>query len=283
MPRIENKFDPGSSGVLASGRFFRTRALLWGIVLFAVALGFFFASVFAAGWLGLRGNWFYVPPIVLPLLACWIYAVLVRRFERREPWEIQIRVPMLTEIPLGFLFGGAFITAMWLIVLSLNLYGTHRGVWRGWFSDLVFDSYISAVLEELAFRAVTLRILSRVWGVPAGVVLSSILFGVAHFSHGSWLGILGIIVNAGLALGLLYVITGRLWLSIGMHLGFDFIETSVLGVGSKHGLLVSTPKAGAAAWLSGGTFGPDAAVPAMIFGLVVNAVLWHIAFRKRTT
>jgi hypothetical protein len=229
----------------------------------------------------LRGNWFYVPPIALPLLACWTYALLVRRFERREPWEIQLGPPALFELPVGFLFGGAFITVMWLILLSVRLYNAHRGVWTHWFSDLVFDSYISAVLEELAFRAVMLRIFARVWGVPAGVVLSSILFGLAHFTHGSWLGILGIIVNAGLAMGLLYVITGQLWMSIGMHLGFDFIETSVLGVGSNHGLLVNTPKAGAAAWLTGGTFGPDAAVPAMIFGLVVNAVLWRIAFRRR--
>jgi membrane protease YdiL (CAAX protease family) len=287
MPQIEtqteNRFNPGWSGVLASGRLFRTRALLWAALLWAGALGFFFASVFGAGWMGLRGNWFYVPPIVIPLLACWLYALLVGWFERREPWEIQIGAPMLSELPIGFLFGGAFIAAMWLILLSLKLYQAHRGVWTGWFGDLVFDSYISAVLEELAFRAVMLRIFSRVWGTRAGVVLSSILFGLAHFSHGSWLGILGIIVNAGLAIGLLYVISGRLWLSIGAHLGFDFIESSVLGIGSHHGLLVNTPKAGAAAWLTGGTFGPDAAIPAMIFGVLVNVLLWRLAFGKEVT
>jgi hypothetical protein len=84
-------------------------------------------------------------------------------------------------------------------------------------------------------------------------------------------------------MGLLYVMTGRLWMSIGMHPGYDFIETSVLGIGSHHGFLVNTPKPGAAAWLTGGMFGPDAAVPAMILGLLINAVLWHYAFGRRTT
>jgi membrane protease YdiL (CAAX protease family) len=84
-------------------------------------------------------------------------------------------------------------------------------------------------------------------------------------------------------MGLLYVMTGRLWMSIGMHPGYDFIETSVLGIGSHHGFLVNTPKPGAAAWLTGGTFGPDAAVPAMILGLLINAALWHYAFGRRTT
>jgi uncharacterized protein len=282
MPRLVNtKFDPGSSGVLASGGLLKTRAFLWGTLLFTVVLVFFFASVFGAKWMGLHGNWFYVPPIALPLLACGIYAVLVKRFERRNAWEIQIGAPLLSDIPPGFLFGGVFITGMWLLLWGLRLYTVHRGTWAHWFDDLVFDSYISAVLEELAFRAVLLRIFSRIWGARTGVILSSIIFGLAHISHGSWLGVFGIIVNAGVSMGLLYVITGRLWMSIGMHLGYDFIETSLLGIDSNHGFLVSMPKAGAAAWLTGGTFGPDAAVPAMVLGLLVNVILWRFAFRTR--
>jgi uncharacterized protein len=284
MPPTEiDRFDPGSSGVLASGRLFKTRSLLWALFLFTVVLWFFFASIFAARWLGLHGNWTYAPPTVLPLLACWIYALLVRRFERRPPWEIQISPALLFDVPIGFLFGAVFITGMWLLVWSLKLSAAHRGIWRHWFDDLLFNSYISGVLEELAFRAVLCRILSRIWGVRTGVILSSVLFGLAHITHGSWLAVLGIILNAGIAMALLYVITGRLWMSIGMHLGYDFVETSVLGIGNHHGLLINTPKPGAAAWLTGGTFGPDAAVPAMILGLLINVALWRLAFRKRMT
>ncbi len=122
MPQIENKtFDPGSTGILAPGRLFRTRALLWGALLFAIVLGFFFASVLGAGWIGLRGNWFYLPPIVLPLLACWVYAILVRQFERRAPWELRIGPRLLSDVPFGFLLGGAFITGMWLVLWSFRL------------------------------------------------------------------------------------------------------------------------------------------------------------------
>lgn len=284
MPQLKSKtFDPGSSGILAPGRLFKTRAFLWGVLLFAIVLAFFFASVLGARWIGLRGNWSYLPPIALPLLACCLYAILVGQFERRTPWEFEINSRLLSEIPLGFLFGAAFIAGMWLVLWSCRLYFTHRGVWSRWFDDLLFQSYISAVLEELAFRAVILRIIARVWGVRPAVILSSIIFGVAHFAHGSWLGIFGIIINAGIALGLLYVITGRLWMSIGMHLGYDFIETSVLGIGSHHGFLVNAPRAGAATWLTGGAFGPDAAVPGIIFGLLINAVLWRYAFARRRT
>jgi len=193
-------FDPGSSGILAPGRLFKTRAFLWGTLLFAIVLGFFFASVLGARWIGLRGSWSYLLPIALPLLACCVYAILVRQFERRTPWEFQINSQLLSEVPFGFLFGGVFITGMWLVLWIFRLYFTHRGVWSRWFDDLVFDSYISAVLEELAFRAVILRIFARVWGARTGIILSSIIFGLAHFAHGSWLGIFGIIAGALLVL-----------------------------------------------------------------------------------
>lgn len=275
-----NKFDPGSTGVLAFGRLFKTHAMVWAAFLFAIAIAFFFVSVFGANWIGLQGNWLYVPPIALPALGCCVYAILVRRFEKREVWEFEVGPSLFVEGLMGFLFGGVFIAGMWGVLWAVGLYNVHRSVWSHWFNDMVFDSYVSAVLEELAFRGVLLRIFARLWGTRTGVLLSSLLFGLAHFAHGSWLGILGITVNAGVALGLLYVITGRLWMSIGMHLGYDFIETSVLGVGSKHGFLVSTPKTSSATWLTGGAFGPDAAIPGIVLGLAMNAVLWWVAFRK---
>jgi len=66
-----------------------------------------------------------------------------------------------------------------------------------------------------------------------------------------------------------------------MHLGYDFVETSVLGVGSYHGFLLSEPTSSMPAWLTGGSFGPDAAVPAMILGVIINIWLWRLAFRPR--
>jgi uncharacterized protein len=275
-------FDPGSAGVLDEGHLVTTRAILWALLLFSMALGSLYASVLGANWLHLRGNAIYLPAILIPLLACWLYCSLVRRVEARNAWEFDIDVAALRDLTLGFTFGGIFITSMWLLLFVLGLYSVHRGVWTRWFDDFVFDSYISAVIEELAFRAVLLRIFARLWGVRNAVPLSSALFGIAHITHGSWLGVVGIAINGGITMGLLYVITGRLWMSIGMHLGYDFIETSVLGVGSHHGYLISGPRQNVAAWLGGGSFGPDAAVPAMVLGVVINVALWHFAFGRNS-
>ena len=182
------------------------------------------ASAFGASWLHLRGNFAYLPAIAVPVSTCCLYALLVHRFEERKVWELQASPAIVSEVTLGFVFGGVFIAAMWGLLCALDMYSVHRGVWTRWFEDFVFDSYISAVVEELAFRAILFRIFARLWGVRNGVLLSSLLFGLVHITHGSWLGVLGIAINGGITMALLYVITRRVWMSTGMHLGYDFME-----------------------------------------------------------
>lgn len=239
------------------------------------------ASVFGDSWLGLHGMWGYLPPTMVPLAAVAVYSALVNHFEQRSPWEVPLNRTLFIEGSAGFVFGVAFIAVMWLLLLALKLYSVHLGIWTHRLADFISDSYISALIEELAFRAVLLRLFVRLWGMPFAVLLSSFIFGLAHITHGSWLAVLGISINGGITMGLIYVITGRLWMSIGMHLGYDFMETSILGVASKHGFLVSVPTPGKAAWLTGGTFGPDAAIPAILLGVLLNVALWRYTFGVR--
>jgi hypothetical protein len=64
-------------------------------------------------------------------------------------------------------------------------------------------------------------------------------------------------------------------MSIGLHVGWDFTETSILGVDNSHGLLLSTPKNGRSDILTGGSFGPDASVLSYIIGIIaVTAILY---------
>ena len=276
--RNHDPLNTGASGILVPGSHLIIRALLWALLLFVLGFGSLYASVFGDQWFHLRGNAAYLPSIFVPIGACLGYELLVHRFERRKASELHISLKLVPDLALGFVLGGIFLAAMSLLLLAFNLYSVHRGVWTRWFDDLLFDSHISAVVEELTFRAVLLRIFARLWGVR-----NAVIFGLVHITHHSWLGVLGIAINGGITMGLLYVNIGRLWMSIGMHLGYDFIETSVLGVGSHQGFLVSEPSKAAAKWLTGGSFGPDAAIPAMILGVLINVVLWRYAFAPQST
>jgi membrane protease YdiL (CAAX protease family) len=167
------------------------------------------------------------------------------------------------------------ISATLALLWSLGLYHVQLSHLRNWFAFFVSNAYISGTLEELAFRAILLRLFARAFGPGWGLALSAAAFGAAHLSHATWLAAFEIAFNGGLILGLVYMATGRLWMSIGLHIGWDFTEGAILGVDHSNGLLLSTPVAGKPDILTGGTYGPDASLLATLVGAVFIAAILY--------
>jgi membrane protease YdiL (CAAX protease family) len=61
-------------------------------------------------------------------------------------------------------------------------------------------------------------------GTWIALVVSSPLFGVAHALNpgATFSSTIGIALQAGVMLGLAYSLTRRLWLPIGIHIGWNF-------------------------------------------------------------
>jgi membrane protease YdiL (CAAX protease family) len=273
------QFESGSTGVIAPGPWLWLRTVLWMVLLFGFATLAFFASLQLQDWIHLPAGSGYYRAIIVPALGVLIYAVAVRFGERRPVSELALRTAPV-ELALGMLVGFALISLVLLLLWSLGLYDVGLGHWQNWFYYFVFTSYISAVLEELAFRAILLRLTARLFGPLTGLIVSAVLFGAAHASHASPVAVAQIVV-AGLVLGLLYVESGRLWLSIGAHLGYDFTEWSLMGVGDKNGALVISPAPHASAVLTGGSFGPDGSVFMTLVGLLFMAAIIAVGAYRR--
>jgi len=82
-------------------------------------------------------------------------------------------------------------------------------------------------------------------------------------------------------LGAAYALTGRLWLPIGLHLGWNFAEGSIFGMavsgGSQKGSLITGELHGSNL-LTGGVFGPEASIVAVVVCLTAAIViLWKKA------
>jgi uncharacterized protein len=281
------QFEPGTSGVLSPGRWLWLRAMLWALLLSSGTLVVFLATQFLSPWLHLPSNSNYAIVCFFPLAAFALYAFSIRKGERRVAIEVLPSLTMLGDLITGALFGFCILCAMLGLLWVVGLYHVAWNRWQHIFDAFLFDSYLSGMLEELMFRAILLRILARAFGPRWGLALSSILFGAAHLTHGTWLAALAITINAGLTMGLLYMVTGRVWMSVGLHIGWDFTETSILGVNNTDGLLLSTPMAGRPDLLTGGSFGPDASVLAFVIGiLAVLAIVYGRAkgrFKIQTT
>jgi membrane protease YdiL (CAAX protease family) len=139
--------------------------------------------------------------------------------------------------------------------------------------------------EELLCRGYQLQTIASGTNLFWGVLLSSAIFGILHiFNPGAnWASTLGIFL-AGLFFAYAYVRTRRLWLPIGMHLGWNFFEGVVFGF-PVSGLdiypLMRIRVQGPELW-TGGVFGPEAGL-IVIPALIVGAFLVYLYSRGRKT
>jgi hypothetical protein len=88
-------------------------------------------------------------------------------------------------------------------------------------------------------------------------------------------------------LGAFYALTGRLWVSIGVHAAWNFTQGYIFGAavsGSDLGPSIarSAAREGVPEWVTGGSFGPEGSMPALIVCTAVGvAVLYRAWTLKR--
>jgi membrane protease YdiL (CAAX protease family) len=129
--------------------------------------------------------------------------------------------------------------------------------------------------EELLCRGYHLQTIASGSNVVWGMVGSSIIFALLHLGNpgANWMATVGIFF-AGLLLAFAYVRTGNLWLSIGLHIGWNFFEGVVFGFptsGVAVYALTRIQVSGPVFW-TGGAFGPEAGLiilPALAIGAML--------------
>ncbi|GAA3116011.1 CPBP family intramembrane glutamic endopeptidase [Nonomuraea salmonea] len=142
-----------------------------------------------------------------------------------------------------------------------------------------------AVTEELLFRGVLFRIMEERTGTVIALVVSGLLFGAMHLINANatlW-GAFAIALTAGVMLAAAYIATRSLWLPIGLHFAWNFTQAGIFGVtvsGSavqSEGLLNVTLSGPSA--LTGGAFGPEASLFALLICMVPTILLLRRAAR----
>jgi membrane protease YdiL (CAAX protease family) len=206
------------------------------------------------------------------------YAGIVRFIERRPVAELELG-RAVSELPLGLL-AGALLFAITVGILALLGFYHVVGVNR-WtvILPVLAGNIASGVVEELWFRGLLFRLVEEWLDAWWALALSALLFGLLHLLTPSatlWAG-LAIALEAGILLAATYVLTRRLWLAIGTHIAWNFVQGGVFGVavsgGTSSGLLNSTLTG--PALLSGGAYGAEASIFVVVLSLVVSGVLLY--------
>ncbi len=191
------------------------------------------------------------------------------------------------ELGAGLLAGFLLFTLMTGLVALLGgieIVGTRPfGQTRFW--EWAALGVASGIFEETLFRGILLRQLERLVGTWWALAATSVLFGAVHMMNpdATWVGAVSIMIEAGILLGAAYLYTRRLWLAAGIHAAWNFTQAWVFsvpvsGTGQTLGILV-TRRSGPE-WLTGGDFGLEASLAAVLVATVAGALLLWRAHRR---
>jgi membrane protease YdiL (CAAX protease family) len=275
----------GEARVLHPGPLRWLRALGWMVaLLFAITLPAGLAITGVDSLLPDGGPSEVISNSVGALLCLVLYGLLVWGGEARRPNEIGLRA-----LPVDLISGLLIGLLMFAAVMGLmSVFGLYDIAWKGPASawEAAGASIQSGVMEEVLIRAVVLRLLWRAFGPWAAFAISALLFGAGHLGNpnASVFAAVCIAVEAGIMLGAFYALTGRLWVSIGVHAAWNFTQGYLFGAavsGTDFGpaIATSTARPGFADYLTGGPFGPEASLPALVVGTLVGVVLLGMAWK----
>ena len=247
--------------------------LLGGILLFMLLYG--------AGWLldAVPNPWLRMSGFVLAsLLGLFIYAVWTNLTEHRPVTELTLKRTW-ADLGLGLLLGILFFGVVTGLMALAGCYRISEANFE--FIPLLlalFQFFFVAVFEEIIFRGVLFRLIDDRWNTLAALIVSALLFGAIHMMNPGatvW-SAFAIAVSAGLLLGAAFKGSGTLWLPIGIHWAWNFVEGNVFGF-FVSGTSVQTKIFSAVItgpdWVTGGRFGAEAAVPTVVVGLLLTVIL----------
>jgi CAAX protease family protein len=220
------------------------------------------------------------------VVAVLVYAWVVRLLERRRPVAEVSPRGALAGVAVGLLLGAVLLSAVIGIIAAAGHYRVAGlGSVAGAIAVLGTMCGI-AVAEELLFRAVLFRMIERWIGTWLALAVSALIFGLVHLANpgATLFGALAIAVEAGVLLGAAYALTRTIWFAVGIHLAWNFMEggvfsTSVSGTQNGFQGLLRSEVTGPEL-LTGGAFGPEASVGAVVVGVVAAIVLLLLAVRS---
>jgi len=218
-------------------------------------------------------------------------AILYYAMERDRAWTLGWKQRgWLPKGGLGLALGALLIVLAFLIVW---LFGGIRIVGAELTNEvavaLLFDVFLFASVaigEEVFSRGYVYGVAKQAGGISAAVAVSSLLFALLHANNPAVLSSAFPMLNlvlAGVMLALLREWSGGLWVPIGVHLTWNFVQGDVLGMAVSG---VDTPSIlqveSANDFVSGGAFGLEGSFVVTL--VTVGVSVWlALALRRRGT
>jgi len=256
----------------------------------AIAAGFITPGGGADGWPQLAYQLAAAFGLSSVLLLLWAWL-----FERRGPAALGLNAKGPLRFVRGYLVGLAFLATVIGVIWAAGGYVVEG---PGAFGSaavgasllpigvLMLGFIIQGSTEELLFRGWLMQLIASRHGLWIAVIGNSALFALAHAgniepSNELYVGLANIVLF-GLFISLYAVREGSLWGVCGWHAAWNWLLGLGFGLEVSGQVIETTPLVtdltgapGAAWWLTGASFGPEASVvttAVLLLGLVVLVV-----------
>jgi len=231
-----------------------------------------------------------VIPIIAIIFVLAAYIALNRYYEKRKITELSTRnigKYVLIGLLLGLLIPSLSVLVSYLrgeyVILSIsNLTSVFL---RDLMISIVFLIAV-AVFEEVLFRGVLFRLIEEKLGSYIAIIISGLLFGFAHLvnSNGSFSASLAISIIS-IFLIAAYMYTRNLWFPISIHFAWNFATENIFGTdvdvsGDWTSTSIIVSKIEGSKWFTGGDWGIEATVQAMVLCLIAGIILLVMCRKK---
>jgi len=231
--------------------------------------------------------------VSIPLLLM-SYGLYCRVFEKRKAVEVSV-AGAGREWTIGFLVATSLVV---LFVGLISVFGSfeileYRPARILLKNILAFG--IGSLFQELILLCIVFRLVEEFAGTWMALVTSLLLFAFAHIANpNQTLGSVTFLVLSSIVMIAPFILTRRIWLSWGLHAGWNFMQAGVFGMANS-GILFPgwmVTKIGGAEWLTGGAVGLEASYPALLADISIGLLVLFAAIKagkiikprwKRTT
>ena len=223
-----------------------------------------------------------ISAVPLTLLGYWL---LVRFVGGRPVIELGGRGAALRELLVGLAMGALLMCA---VIAVLTLLGSYHVVDVGWNTGVLAGlqaGILAGFTEEILVRGVMLRLIEGWLGTWWALAITAVFFGVAHLGNpqATVFGAVAIILEAGILLGACYLLTRRLWLAIGVHAAWNFVQggifgSDISGTGSGRGLIEA--RFTGPDLLTGGAMGVEGSIVAVLLCTTAGLAMLLAVYRR---
>jgi len=212
------------------------------------------------------------------------YIYFFRRYEKRAVTEFSSK-GIAKYVVIGTIIG-VLLQSLTILVIMIN--GGFEIVSVNPISNMIIPFTIAfsiAIFEEILIRGIIFRIVEEKLGSYISLLITAIIFGALHLANPNSTLMSGICVGieAGFLMGAAYIYARNLWFPIAIHFAWNFMQSGIFGAvtsGNEKTSSLITTKITGSQLFTGGEFGPEATIQAIIFCSLASIVLMILSQNK---